>query len=323
MPIPAYQVSRDADRYLEEFSTELFEALATAEGDRWSEQFGIQSTGKFKKTFPIPFSSPDFTEFKGAPKFREMYQRSITMVPREYQDGIEEKIRTIEAPDFTGWPGEPGRVAKKMRKHLDKLTAAMLEANPNLNLYASPEDGKSSSTALFANAHPINIFDTSRGTFDNDLTVSAIDAGAMSDILYAFNTTLGPDGEYLGLAPTDVLCHPAQAETWKNLLMSDFVLTKLSQTGSESTAVGQTNNRMKNIVNLIVVPQFTLATVFYVVDRNGPPPWAQQTDAPTEDRFDRNSEWARRTRRVRMSWVLTEAVAPILPQAIKRYTITG
>jgi len=322
MAIPAYQVSRDADRALEEFSTELYETLAVAEGDQWSTRFGLTAKGKFKKTFPIPVSAPGFHEFKGGPKFRSLYERSLTMKPKEWQDGVEEKISTIESPDFSGWMSEPARIAKEARRHPDVITAAMLEANPYLDLYRSEEDGLSSAVALFADAHPVNVFDTSAGTFDNQHTISTIDAGALSTIITRFMTRKGPNGRSMRLTPTDILCPPALSETFKNLLESDNVLTLLSQAGTASTEAGWTNNRMKGVVQLTTVFELTATDVFYVVDRNGPPPWVLQTDAPEETRFDRQSEHAKKTRKVALSYMLTEGVAACLPHAIEKITVS-
>ena len=322
MSTPHYQVSRDAARALEEFSTELFAALATAPKDQWATRFGLSATGRFKKTFPIPIHDIQLRERDGGDQFTSMYQRSLSMVPREYQFGVEEKASVIEAPDFIGWPNVPARFAQKVTEHPNKLVAAMLEANPNLGFYASPEDGLASTTALFADAHPVNVLDGSKGTFDNDQGTSTIDSALMSAAITRFLTRKSVEGENMNLRLSHVLAPPALAEAWKNLLESDHVLTALSQTGTEGSAAGWTNNRHKNLVELVVVPEFTSDDVFYFLADNGPPPWVTQAaEAPEELRFDKDSDHYKKTGKVAVSWVHTAAAAACLPHAIERVTV--
>lgn len=324
--LPIHQVSHDAQRALEDFRLEFQEALAVAPADNWSTQFGLGVTGKFKKTFPIPISAARFLAREGQDRYRSLYQRSLSMQPQDYFDGVEEFAAAIEAPDFIGWVGEPTRIAAEMSRHADVITAAMLEANPNLDFYRSEEDGLASSTALFADAHPVNVFDSSYGTFDNDIANTGINAALIKTVRQAFRTRLGPNGRSMRLEFTDMIVSPSNEEEARDLLESDFLLTSLVQDGTPPTAsTGATQNRFKGAVNLIVSHELTSSSDDYVycIARGGPWPWIVQTaEQPEYLTYDKSSDFYKDTGKVREGVSFTAGVAAALPHSIIRVDIS-
>jgi hypothetical protein len=324
--LPSYQVSRDADRALEDFRMEFEGALAVAPADNWSTNFGLGVTGKFKKTFPIPVSAARFLAREGQDRYRSLYQRSLSMRPQDYFDGVEEFAAAIEAPDFIGWAGEPARIAAEMQRHADVITAAMLEANPNLDFYRSEEDGLASSTALFANAHPVNVFDTSLGTFDNDLANTGINAALIKDARQQFRTRKGANGQSMRLELTHMIVNPTREEEARDLLESDFLLTSLVQDGTApSASTGATQNRFKGAVQLVVSHELTGASddYAYMVASGGPWPWiVQVAEMPEYLTYDKDTDFYRDTGKVKQGVAFTAGVAAALPHSIIRYDLS-
>ena len=329
MPLlPSYQVSRDADRALEEFRMDFEEALAVAPADNWSTQFGLGVTGEFKKTFPIPVDAARFLARDGQDRYRELYQRSLSMRPQQYQDGVRLKTGLNgRVPDeFVGWLGAPARMAAEMQRHADVITAAMLEANPNLDFYRSEEDGLASSLALFADAHPVNVFDSSLGTFDNDLANTGINAALIKNAREQFRTRLGPNGRSMRLELTHMLVNPSREEEARDLLESDNLLTALVQDGTAPTnSTGWTRNRFKGAVQLVVSHELTSSSddYAYMIASGGPWPWiVQMAESAEYLTFDTSSDHYKNTGEIKQGVVFNAGVAAALPHAIIRYNLS-
>ena len=97
-------VTRDAQVALNEFSAAFDRALIVAAPDQWATELGFTHvSNSIRSTFPIPLSSARFREALGDDQYRRLYERSLSIKPKDYQDGVEELVRVIEAPDFVGW----------------------------------------------------------------------------------------------------------------------------------------------------------------------------------------------------------------------------
>jgi hypothetical protein len=313
MASPYDLVSRDAQLALTEFSTEFDGALALGDVDTWAKTFGlVNSSRAIRTTYPIPVSAAGYVLRQGDDKMRSLFEKSLSMSPVEWVDGVAELARIIEAPDFIGWAGEPARIALEAQRQPNALVAAMLEANPTLEF---------DSKALFASDHPVNLFDTGYSTFDNDLAASAFDDTMMIAILEYFRGIKGPNGKPMGRRATDFLVPASLEHTAKKFLESDLMYnaTLAGGIGTQLTS----NNIYKGAVNLVVCDELTTAGVFYVVDKGGPKPWiVQDSGAPEEIQYTKDDELYKNTGKIGIKYVLTMAVAAALPHSIARVTIS-
>jgi phage major head subunit gpT-like protein len=159
-------VSRDAQRALEEFSQEFSAALAQGAVEQWAKTHGLAKTSRaLKTTYPVPVSAAGYAEFKGDMKYRGLFEKSIELKPKTWQDGIAELASIIEAPDFTGWNEQPAAMAAAGEALPNEIIAGLLEAN------GLCWDGQN----FFDSDHPVNVFDADAGTFDNDFTGAGTD----------------------------------------------------------------------------------------------------------------------------------------------------
>src|SRR5690242_17338968 len=105
-------VSQDAQRALEEFSQEFSAALVQGAVEQWAKTLGLSRTSKaLKTTYPVPVSAAGYSEFKGDMKYRSLFEKSLELKPKTWQDGVAELASIIEAPDFTGWNDQPAAMA--------------------------------------------------------------------------------------------------------------------------------------------------------------------------------------------------------------------
>lgn len=323
MANPFLQVSGDAQRALEEFSTAFDAAFTAPEAEsQWSRTYGlVNSSRAIRTTYPIPISAAGYVERKGDDKMRSLYERSLSMSPVEWVDGVQEKASIIEAPDFIGWAGEPARIAVEARRLGNRIVASMLESNPNLDFYKDKKTGVDASIPLFSGSHPVNVFDSSLGTFDNDHGATGINATMMRAALQRFRTKKAANGKPLGLRLTHMLVPPDLEQDAKDFLESDHMRLALLAGGSNTNEL--TSNRYKNIVQLEVCDELTSATTFYLIAANGPKPWIlQDGGSPEEIRFDKTDALYKQTGLVGVKYILQMAAAAALPHAIERITIS-
>jgi hypothetical protein len=325
MANPFNQVSGEAQRALEEFSTEFDMALAAADPDNlWSRMFGlVNSSRSIKTTYPLPVSSAGYVERKGDNKLRSLFTRAISMSPIEWQDGFAEKAMIVEAPDFIGWGEEPTRIAIEAARQPNVIVADMLETNADLGFYRDEKLGTDLNIALFAGNHPVNVFDDGFGTFDNDHTATAIDATMLKDAQTRFRRKKGTNGKPRGLKVTDMLVPPDRAEEAKDFLESDNLILAVQE--SATNPVTWTNNRHKGTVNLVIADELTDANLIYLLDSTPgvPKPWIlQDGGSPEEIVFDKSDTMYKTESKIGMLFVLLMSTVGALPHAIERIDLS-
>lgn len=321
MATPFNLVSVDAQTALTEFSTEFDTVLSAAEPDElWSRSLGLYNMSRaIRTTYPIPVSAAGYVLREGDDKMRDLYQKSASVTPSQWQDGVTALSTVVEAPDFVGWATEPRRMATEANRHPNSQIAGMLEANPTCEF-----DGK----ALFADDHPVNVFDTSAGDFDNDHAVTVTTAQQAVAMIAAmkqrFRERVAPNGKPMGLRLTDLVVPPALEELFRDALENDLLINVIeNQAGTENVAAAAGNNRHKGTVNLIVADELTSADYVYGFDRNGPPAWVYQDGGtPEEVRYDKDSDYWKDTGKIGIKYILLSGYAPLLAHAIERVDVS-
>lgn len=326
MPVPYNLVSHDAQQALTEFSTAFDAALAVADPDGWAARLGYSFTSAaLKTTFPLPLSQAGFRERLGDDKLRRLYEISLSIVPREWYDGVTAPSKVVEAPDFIGWVGEPARIATEWLRHPNTITAEMLYANPLLDLYRIERPGGSTASAirLFSENHPVHVGVSGLGTFDNDLAGS-VDEALIVTLKEYFRSVKGPNGKPLGLRLGSLLVPPALEEQFRDLLELDTVVRAIRNVGKdENVAAVTVNNRHKGTVGLEVGDELEDANMVYAFAAAGPPPWVlQTTGTPEEIRFDKDSDSWKHTGDLGLKYTGQAGVVGALPHGIARVTIS-
>lgn len=334
MAKPFFQVSGDAQRALEQFSTQFYGALAAAEVESvWAMDLGMGLNSRaIKTTFPVPISSAKYLERKGDDKLRSLYERAVSVTPIQWADGVAEDALIIEAPDFIGWNQEPANIAKEGRRHPNTLVAQLLHTNPNLGFYKDQRLGTDLAIPLFSASHPINIFDSgvvdvaSSATFTNLLASTSIDQALFSEAFLAFGTRVGANGQTMRLNPTDLLVPPALAQKARDFLQSDLMRLAILEGGVGSTKNTQqtSNNRWKGAVNLVIGYELVDTDKVYFIDRNAAAkPWiVQDGGEPEQILYTKNDMLYKDTNKVGIKFVLTMSATGMLPHAIMRATIS-
>jgi phage major head subunit gpT-like protein len=339
MAKPLQQISFDSQRALEQFSSAFESAFEASDpSSEWAKAFGlVESSNALLLTYPMSISAAGYKERRGDDAARDMYERSISITPVEWTDGVKVQKRRLEQNDFAvqSWTGEASRMAKEARRHANILAARLLHTNANLQLYKDATLGIDAGIPLFSTGHQVNIFDSSYGTFKNvllgggtDFVGGTIDQAMLAAVLnHGLTGIKGANGQLMAVNYTDMIVHPKWAQLSKDFLGSDLMRADFLA-GSGNTQL-TTNNRYKGIVNLVVADE--LASIsgvdpdkIYFVDRNHPakPFIVQDGGAPEETRFDADSEFCKNTGMVKVTYQLLMGVTGALPHGILRVDLT-
>jgi hypothetical protein len=345
MPFVPYTAgSRTATRALEQFDDSFQGALAIAEPEAlWASQHGlVVSTDALKTTFPLPLDAVGYKEFKGEIKYRNLYHRTLTVFnDKTWQDGVEEFARVVELPDFIGWTEQPAKMAREWSRLPNTLVAALLEANPNLELYRDPDTGTLTNRALFADDHPVNVLDTTFGSFDNNRTTTQaaiLDGTFFNDLKNYARSIKGPNGKPMGLRADGgvILCNGAREQLLDEALKLDTVIRTIKNdgtivppgtAGTQVAAVTQAN-RHKGTLSYQVCDEFTSASdsVIYVLLQGNPEahPWVvMQQSSPEVIICDKSDAKYKESLKISYSSHGEAKAAAGVPHRIVKYTITG
>lgn len=343
--VPYTAVPRTAARQLEEFDSSFKGALAIAEPESlWAAKHGLViSSNALKTTFPIPLDCVGYKEFKGEFKYRNLYHRVISVFnDKTWQDGVEELAAKLELPDYFGWAEQPAKMATEWTRLPNTLVAALLEANPNLELYRDPDTGTLTSRAWFADDHPFNILLSGVGSFDNNRTTTraAIMNGQFfKEVKQYARSIKGANGQPMGLRATGgtIFCNGNNEDLLDEALKLDTVIREIQADGvvappgaiaGDTVAAVTQQNRHKNTMAYEVLDELTSASddVIYVELSGNPEahPWVvMQESAPEVIICDESDAKYKATLKVSFSSHGTAKAAAMMPHKMVKYTITG
>lgn len=311
MGVEYNQISQDGQRALEEFSQDFGMALAQSPVEQWAMDRGLSKISRaLKTTYPINVHAALYSELKGDIKYRSIFAKSISMVPKTWQDGVAELASIIEAPDFGGWAEQPAAMAMAAQSLPNEIIAELLEANAVQDF-----DGK----AYFASDHPNNVFRTGGNSFDNDFTGAGtkFTAANLAIMKASFRALKGPNGKPLGLRMTHCLFPGAMEEEVKDVLEQDMVIQAIG-----GGSFGAVDNRHKGTVVPIFSDELTDDAAFYplALGKPGLYPWIVQSEGTPEQIVqDRNSPLYVTTLKIGIAYILRGNGALALPHCAQRW----
>jgi hypothetical protein len=346
-----HNVPRDVQLALTQFSSDFDAAFAVGDVEQWAGMIGtVLVSDAIRTTWPIPLSTAGYKLRDGDDKMRRLYERSMSMTPLEWVDGVSEKARIIEADtgDFIGWLNEPAQMAQEAVRHPNVLVADMLASNPYLDFYRIDRPGGSVASAkgLFNATHPVNVLDTSFGTFDNDwgngdtvqgLTVpSEINATLVKICRQHFRSIKRPNGTPLGLRFAGFLVPAAHEEEALDAFARDTIVDLVKNVaGTENVGGAAMPNRFLNTA-VTVADELTGTlpsgatgdddVIYAYATKEGgatPSPWVvQRSAAPEQIIYTKDDQLYKDAGLVGIKFVLQAAAAPALPHAIVRINLS-
>lgn len=291
--------------FVNEFTAELSQAAV----ENWAETTGKVHTSESLATrVPLPLSTAGFEEFRGSPRYRKLFEKSVECVKRDWQDGVAELATIVEAPEFFGWDDEPARIALAAMSLSNDMIVELINGNP------VAFDG----LAFFHAAHLVNGLDATGGTYANTFS-GAGTAFSIANFKLAkerFTKMKAPNGKSLGLRMTDILVGSALEEDVKDVLENDILLETIG------TSFGAVDNRHKGTVRLHVCPEFGSDTLWIPLALNRKMrPWViTKKQAGVELMIlDRTSALYEKERKVGVSADTSQGAQLLFPMCAQRY----
>lgn len=306
-------VSQDAQRALEEFAQDFTAALVQDPVEEWAKTLGFHKTSRaLKTTWPIPVDAAGYKEFLGDLKYRSLFEKSLELKPKTWQDGVAELASVVEAPDFIGWGTAPAAMATAAKSLLNEIIAAQLEANPACW----------TTKTFFAADHPVNVFDSAAGSFDNDVTGASTDptVNNLALAMQYFDQMKAANGRSLGLQMTHVMFHSSKRKLWKEILEQDILIQTIG------SSFGPVKNLYMGAVKPIACDEFTNVDKWYPLALNKPgmKPWITQDEgAPEEIRQDKTDALYKTTLKVGIAYILRGNGGLALPHCVQRWAGTA
>lgn len=334
--VPFYQVSKTAQRALEEFSNEFASALVLGEINPWAAKYGlVRNTQALSTTFPLPLGAAGFEELKDDIKYRHLYARFMNMKTKLWSDGLEEFAHIIEQDPFFDWAGHPARIANAWARQPNIVVAAMLAqgafAGPVLSLYDDPDEGTAGTRRLFATDHPADVIGISANVNDNIMTCTTaelLNGSAFEAIDTRFGNFKGPDGNLLGLSLKSCLVPHTRKWTFKKALEPDTLVNAITnvgaQQGTANVVAAVSDKNIYSYVSYDVADELQSQNYFYAFgSKPDIYPWVVQTGgAPTELRHDKTSAKYLETFKIAIGYVGQLNSAGAMPQNVIRVEIT-
>lgn len=327
----SFLVSHSVEQELTNYSTQFDSAFVTSETPQWSQQLGLfESTDNLVTVYPLDIGTNGYRPFKGDMKYRDMYAAELRMRQDPWQDGVSVLAEKIRQKDWIGWGKAPERMARAARQVGNKLVAALLNANPLLDFYTIRREGGNTASAIrwFHASHPVNLYDSSKGTFGNTFTWTVLDSALDDAMKDRFASIIGFDGESLDLQCRTLLVPKALGPSFRRFYSDDVLIQTIeNQAGNENVGGVVRTNRHKGTVTIVEAPQLDAysTTTFYAIDDQSPvAPWIlQEAGTPEMIIHDESSEMYKRELRVAVSSILRAGAAAAFPHAIHRYVHTG
>lgn len=275
----------------------------------WATKIGMLKTvgpGIVTTRFPMEVFTSAFEEFKGEPKFESFNKKYITVDQKAWQAGARASLdEVLQGGSFSVSPSVLAGLAAEAP---NAWTSTLLESSE----LADWDD-----LSFFNDAHLLNPFDTSIGTFDNLKASTALTLANFKAMREYFPTIKRPDGKAsLGLQMTHVMIPPQLLTEIEEILYST-----LSYDGSQVVD----NYVRRNRVEVVINDRLTSATTWYPMALNHPvlKPWAVvlgNNGAPMMHALDENSDHFKLYHELRVNAFVDGNVGVLAPHCIAKCT---
>lgn len=292
-------------------------ALALGAVDNWALRLGESFSSRDVQTrYPVPVSAAGYVLRNGDDRMRDLFLKSLSIIPVEWEDGVSVKKIVAEAPEFIGWGSEPTRMALEGDRHPNTLIADLLTENPVLEF-----DGK----AWFASDHPENVLDSASATFDNDHTATAIDTPMVAAAKQRFREINGANGKPMGLRMTTLLVPPSREQEALDFFEDDRKLVALrNHADTDNVAAVTLKNRHAGTVEVQVCDELNSDDVVYAIAGGTAAfPWVvQDGGAPEQIVYDESDELYKSQGKIGLKYVILMGVKAAMPHSIQRITLS-
>lgn len=256
-----------------------FKTVYEATPNYWDQFATMAPSGGRENHYPWIAKIPRLRKWVGDRTLNNLQSRGYVLVNDDYEDTLALDRNDILDDQLGVYQGYLDALAQQAKLWPDDIVTAALEAGTTALAF----DGQ----PFFHSAHPVDVDNSSAGTFQNNFDNTAT-GGSVSRPLTPANYQLirstmmgykGEDGRSLNIVPDLLIVPPALEATGKQIVEADL-LAPVAAFGAQAAQVG--SNVLKGTAKLLVNPYLTSDTVWYMActSRAIKPLIFQQRQAP-------------------------------------------
>lgn len=200
-------------------------------------------------------------EWVGERTVRNVAGRAHAIINRDYELTVGVPRNNIEDNQLGLYNPRFQAMGEQAAKWPDDLVTTALQAGASTVCW----DGQ----YFFDTDHPVDVDDSSKGTYANRYTSKALTAANFADVRAAMMLVKGEDQRPMGVTPNLLIVPPQLEQTARQLLNAEFIAPAAAM-GQNAASVQQTNV-LRGTADLLVVPELgTEATTWYLASTNRP-----------------------------------------------------
>jgi hypothetical protein len=313
------QLPTTSEAALREFDERYLAIVSAAPPSSWAQPF-VMPVSAPRTTFPISIFANKFKESNTVEgTFVGMDEQSFDLTVKEFDSGVE--ARWFDLNNYTyayrNWQKAPAELALAESRHVAQQLVTILEAGNGTTLGTNPWDG----LAFFSASHKSNpkvTLDTSvagvANTWSNyQATPAAPTLANIQAEMTAMRDVRDTNGNKLGVEPDEIWLPTAKYQGTSDLLNQAFL------------ASGE-SNYMNGKLRAVHVPELADVNDWYLVDSKlvarGFDPLIAAKFTPSPElayrQFDTNSDFFKKTSKIRYGVHIWYGFAYALPHAIRR-----
>lgn len=228
----------------------------------WYEKLcTIRSSGTSQNTYAWMGQLPMMREWVGPRVIERLSLHGYTIVNRDFEKTVALPQNMVEDDTYGSLEPVVQELGYAARKNPDVIVREAIEDNPECF------DGK----AFFAANHPVDLYDSSKGTYGNLHKSHALTPENFAKGMVAMRKVKGPSGLPLGVRPSHIIVPAALVPVARRIVKADRMVEPVTQAspGTGFTAVGL-DNIWKDSVEIIEIDELVDEEAWYLADLRRP-----------------------------------------------------
>jgi phage major head subunit gpT-like protein len=229
-----------------------FQAAFDAATPWWQQIATEVPSTTAENRYPGLASIPRMREWIGERILHNVALRSTAIVNKDWEDTIKVERNAVLDNNLGVYTPFINTLGVQARKWPDDMVVSLLQSTTATGFDGQP---------FFNASHPINIDNSSAGTYSNLLTGTPLTVANYRAAFVAMSSVNGEDGRSLGVRPTLLVVPPQLGPTAREIVENEEVTI-----GGVSTG-----NVMRNTTRVLEIPELSNdPTTFYLLDTSKP-----------------------------------------------------
>lgn len=228
----------------------------------WHEKLcTIRPSSTSQNTYAWMSQLPMMREWLGERHVERLSLHGYTIVNRDFEKTVGLPANMVEDDAYGSLEPVVQELGYVARKNPDIVVREVIESNP------ACFDGK----AFFDAAHPVDLYDPTKGTYGNLHTGKALTAETFAEAMVAMRKVKGPSGLPLGVRPSHIIVPAALVPVARRIVKADRMVEAVVQaspgTGFAAPAL---DNIWKDSVEIIEIDELADEQAWYLADLRRP-----------------------------------------------------